>query len=106
MNEKIKAHLVAYAETKRWATDDKTLFEILTESKTVFKETISSHRWYDVLFKVSVINGMEIGFNDYYMTGDNNASDMGLDPDYASVCEVVKKQKVTDYYEPINPSQP
>lgn len=103
MNKKIKNHLIAYCESKGWGTTDKDLAEVLIESKTVYQEKISSHRWFDIYFKVVNINGMDIGFNDYYMTGDANARDMDLDFKEDSVCEVEKKQKTIDYYTRIIP---
>lgn len=99
MNEKIKAHLIAYCESKGWETSDEGLMEVLKESKPLFKEIVGEHRWYEDEFRVVEINGMLIGFMDFHMTGDNNASDMGLEHDIRKVCEVEKNQKTIDYYE-------
>jgi len=105
MNEKVKAHLIAYCESKGWGTDDDTLMEVLSEAKELYRKTTGSHRWYDDLFKVVEVNGMAIGFDDFYMTGDNSRSDMDLNYDLSSVCEVEKKQKTIDYYEPVKTEQ-
>lgn len=102
MNEKIKAHLTAYAKSKGWGTDDDTLMEILSEASDVFSEIVGSHRWYEDKFRVVNVDGMLIGFNDFHMTGDSSRSDMGLEFDLTSVCEVEKKQKTVDYYEEIS----
>lgn len=104
MTEKIKQHLVEYAASKNWQTDDDTLFEIVRESKEVYSEKISSHRWYDDTFIVVEVNGMYIGYHDFYMTGDNNASDMGLDYDINSICEVRPVEKRVIVYEKVNPA--
>jgi hypothetical protein len=101
MNQKIREHLTNYCIKNGWETTDKDLLEVLTESREVFSEITGSHRWYDDKFVVVEVDGMLIGYDDFYTTGDNDASDMGLEYDIDSVCEVEKKQKMVDYYEPI-----
>jgi len=103
MNEVVKEYLTNYAKRLGFNTDNNTLFEILREGNRVYSQKKRSHRWYDVLFVVVNIDGREIGFDDIYMTGDHNASDMGIDYDLESVCEVVKKEKTITYYEKYNP---
>lgn len=102
MNDVIKQHLIKVAEANKWGTGDKELFEILLESKPIHKEIVGSHRWYDDQFKVVEVDGLLIGFYDFYMTGDNNADDMGLEHDYDSVCLVEKTQKIIDVYTPVS----
>lgn len=101
MNDKIRQHLAEYAISKNWQTDDDTLFEIVKEAKAVYSENIGSHRWYDDMFKVVDVNGMKIGYNDFYMTGDNSPSDMGLEYDIDSVCEVKPVEKTVIVYEKV-----
>jgi hypothetical protein len=101
MNEKIKQHLTEYAISRNWQTDDLTLFEIVREAKKVYSEKIGSHRWYDDMFNVVDIKGMNIGFNDFYMTGDNSPSDMGLEYDINSICEVKEVEKKVIVYEKV-----
>jgi len=101
MTEKIKKHLTDYAISKGWETDDDTLFEIVREGKRVYEENSSEHRWYVDQFRVVEVNGMHIGYDDFFMTGDNSASDMGLKYDYNSICEVKQVQKTITVYEKI-----
>jgi hypothetical protein len=103
MNEKIRQHLSEYATSKNWQTDDDSLFEIIREAKSVYSETIGSHRWYDDTFMVVDVNGMKIGYNGFYMTGDNNPSDMGLSYDIDSICEVKLVEKTVTVYEKVIP---
>ncbi|HEX6427973.1 MAG TPA: hypothetical protein VF008_09825 [Niastella sp.] len=103
MNEKIRQHLSEYATSNNWQTDDGTLFEIIREAKRVYSVKIGSHRWYDDVFIVVDVNGMKIGYNDFYMTGDNSPSDMGLEYDIDSICEVRPVEKTVTVYEKVNP---
>lgn len=99
MDTIIKHHLTEYAKSKGWDSDDKTLFEIAREANEVYRIKTSSHRWYDDHFVVVEVNGMLIGLNDFYMTGDNNAEDMGIDYDYDSLCQVKAVEKTITVYE-------
>lgn len=96
MNKKIKKHLENYCRKQKYNT---TELEALLEGKEIFSKTTKSHRWYDAIFRVVEVDGMLIGYDWFYMTGDNSPSDMDLEFDVKSVCEVVKRQKVIDYYE-------
>lgn len=99
MNEKIKSHLLAYCESNNWDADEENIIECLKEAKTIYSEIGPSHRWYDEKFCVVEINGMLIGYDWFHVTGDTSISDMGLEFDINSVCEVEKKQKTIYYYE-------
>lgn len=101
MTDKVRQHLAEYATSNNWQTDDDTLFEIVREAKKVYSEKIGSHRWYDDIFVVVDVNGMKIGYNDFYMTGDNSPSDMGLDYDINSICEVKEVEKTIKVFEKI-----
>lgn len=101
MTDKIKNHLVEYAIYNGWQTDNDTLFEIIREGTEVYTEKICTHRWYDDIFIVTEVNGMHIGYNGFYMTGDNNASDMGLEYDLKSICEVKEVEKTIKVFEKI-----
>lgn len=98
MNEKIKAHLTAYCQSKGWATDDDSIKELLTETKPLFKEVGDAHRWYDELFIVVDINGMLLGYDYYHTTGDNSLKDMDLELNLNTVREVEAKEKTVTYY--------
>ena len=100
MNQKIKDHIIAYCESKGYGTTDDDIIDVLQESKEVYSEIGSPHRWYDDMFIVVNINGMLNGYDWYHITGDNSPSDMGLDFDLDSVCEVEEKQKMVTYYIP------
>lgn len=105
MNETIKKAIQTYCEQLNIEvpTDEKDynelVEEILTDARPVFSEIGSSHRWYDEKFIVVKISDLLIGYDWFHITGDNSASDMGLEFDITSVCLVEKKQKTVDYYE-------
>ncbi len=101
MNEDVKQHIAKYNESKGWETSEASLFETIKEAKVIWKETKSLHRWYDLLLCVTEVNGMLIGYCDYYITGDSSPSDLGLEDRPESVVKVEKKQKTVDYYESI-----
>ncbi len=105
MNEKIKSHLQAFCDKESYPMNldnPRDVAEILTEGgKIIYTEITGEHRWYEDEFNVTEINGMKIGFNWFHMTGDDSPSDMDLDFDISSVCEVeeVIIQKTT--YKPV-----
>jgi hypothetical protein len=102
MNNKIKEHLIQYAQKNGWDCEENDDFiEILKEADSVYSEIGASHRWYDDMFIVVSIDGILIGYDWYHITGDNSAADMGLKFDLESVCEVEEKEKTIKYYEPI-----
>lgn len=88
-------------EKHEYGTTDDDIKELLTEATTIYKELGSSHRWYDEEFRVVNIDGMLIGYDWFHVTGDNSVSDMGLEFDINSICQVEKKQRTIDYYQPI-----
>ena len=79
-----------------------TFVKVLAQRK-VQESTSSEHRWYDVQYVVYavVIDGVERYFEtfDYHITGDNCASDMGLEtPTLDDVREVFPHEVVTTVY--------
>ncbi len=102
MNDKIRKQLQKYAKKNNWdCKTDKDLVEILLEEKVVYYEIGPSHRWYDEKFIVVNIDGMLIGYDYYHITGDTSISDMGLEINLNSICEVEEKEKTIKYYIPI-----
>ena len=99
MNENIRKHIEEYAISKKLATDEKTLIEIIKEGKEVFSEIKDSHRWWDDVFKVVDINGMLIGFDSAHTTGDLSPRESGWEFDPNSICEVEKKEIKTIIYQ-------
>ncbi len=89
-----------------YSLDDQELYDTFIEGLSkgvVQEETESEHRWYDVrsvVHKVTIDN-VERFFQtyDYHITGDNCASDMGLDmPTLDSVVEVFPEEITTTIY--------
>lgn len=101
MNQKIKDHLSQYLIKNKWEVNEDNMIESLMEAKNVFTEIGAAHRWYDEKFVVVNIDGMLIGYDYYHVTGDTSISDMGLDFDINSVCEVEEKQKTITIYEKV-----
>jgi len=98
--EKIIAHVKSFCDKEGYkCVDNDDIMDMITESSEIYTENTGSHRWYDDLFVVVDINGLLIGFDGFYMTGDSGMFDMGLEYDLSSVCEVEKKEKVIEYYE-------
>lgn len=101
MNEKIKAHLTAYCQKNGWGTSDKDLMESISEQKTIHKEIVGSHRWYDDEIRVIEIDGMLLQYAGFHFTGDHSMRDMDLEYDLDSVIEVEKTQRMVDCYIPL-----
>lgn len=107
MNEIIKNAISIYCEQYKITIpeDEKDyadlVEEILTDARPIYSEIGSSHRWYDDKFVVVDIAGILIGYDWFHITGDNSASDMGLEFDIESVCQVEKREKTVSYYEKI-----
>lgn len=98
MNDKVRQHLIDYATTRGWKTDEETLCEIVTEGKLIHKQLGEEHRWYHEEYRVVEVNGMLIGYDWFNVTGDDSIRDMGLELDVKSICEVKATTKiVTDY---------
>lgn len=96
-----------YNKKHGYENDPEGDFEVFVECLSkgiVSEETSSEHRWYDVR---DVVHEVEIdGENrffstfDYHITGDNSASDMGLDlPTIKDVVEVFPVKKEVTVYE-------
>lgn len=101
LNEKIRKHLNKLCVNKGWLENDEEAFsEIVRYGKIVFTEVGESHRWYSEEWNVVDVDGMLIGFGDFYITGDNSASDMGLEFDWGSVCEVEAVEVMKTIYKP------
>lgn len=101
MNEKIKQHLVAYAEKNGWKTDDAELIEILTEAPVVFEQKLSASRWWNNMFIVTEVEGMFIGYNYAQANRDESVQDLGWEFDKKTICEVKPVEKVVTVYEKI-----
>lgn len=100
MDSKVREHVLAYCKRKGYeVVTDSDIMEIVTEQREVFRENLGSHRWYDDLFVVVELDGMFIGFSTFHTTGDAHWSDMGLELDPGSLCEVEQKMKMVMYYE-------
>ncbi len=104
MNEIIKNAISIYCERlKITIPEDEKEYaslveEILRDARPLYSEIGASHRWYDEKFVVVDISGTLIGYDWFHITGDNSASDMGLEFDIKSVCRVEKREKTVSYY--------
>jgi hypothetical protein len=100
MDQRIYDHVKKYCESKGWGTAEDDIIETIRESKKVWQDEGDVHRWYILNTRVVCIDGMYIGFDHFTITGDNSASDMGLEFDKKSICEYEAKEKVVEIYEP------
>ena len=85
--------LIAYNEKNGYPTSKDSLFEILTESNTVYIGDRSEHRWWTEVYRVCKIEDKLIGFIWAESTGDNCASDLGWEPNLDSIhfCEAYRE---------------
>jgi hypothetical protein len=92
MNEKIRNHVAKYNESHGWSISEDSIIETILESEPVHHEVINERRWWADTFQVVEIDGMLIGFNGAYATGDDSPQDKGwvFDPD--TIGEVEQKE--------------
>lgn len=94
--------LKARNEKAGYDTDMEGLVETLQESGTVVWEDgyIDMHRWYGVQEVVYKLDDKFISFHNFIITGDNSASDMGLEYDLCDAAFVTKKTRTIEevYY--------
>lgn len=106
MKQNIKDHLIKVNKENGWPYEaDSDLWETLVEgSNFLWKEKTRSARWWDEYFYAVEIDGMLIGYYGAETTGDNNAEDLGWEPDYEKICNVERHEekviKVT--YRPVS----
>ena len=67
---------------------DEFIEEGLKEELCIYKEDVSEHRWYTAIEKIVKIGDKYFKFEDYYITGDTTAEDMGLEFNWDSLREV------------------
>ena len=67
---------------------DEFIEEGLKEELCIYKEDVSEHRWYTAIEKIVKIGDKYFKFEDYYITGDTSAADMGLEFNWDSLREV------------------
>ena len=97
----IRKALVSHNTTQGYGTSDADLLEALTESDVIYREITENHRWYDVEFRVVKIGDKFIGFDDFHITGDDSASDMGLSYNLSEVYFCEPSIVTTTVYRPI-----
>lgn len=103
MNEKIKNHLIKYAESEGWDdTSDEALMEIITDSKAIWEGTRDRHRWYTLIPTVVEIDGMFLMFDFCDVDGEmSNVDDCIGGYKLEDVVEVLPKEVKTTIYEPV-----
>lgn len=95
MNEKIKNHLTSFCKSMEMGTTDSDFETVLRNVKPIY-EFEKSDKWgCKTLFTVIEIEGFSIGFE----VCDNRIA-CTTSIDLSTVCEVEKKQKLVDFYEP------
>ena len=80
---------------------DEFIEEGLKEEPCLYKEDVSEHRWYTAIEKVVNIGDKYFRFEDYYITGDTSADDMGLEFNWDSLCEVEPYEAVVTKFKAI-----
>lgn len=101
MNDKIKQHIVNYCNKNGYPTTDAVLCEVLREcGYELYREIVDHKRWWNEVFVVVEIDGMEIGFFTAITTGDNSPEDLGWEFNLSDVCMVDKYEVVKTIYKP------
>ena len=101
LNAEIESHLKTHCKKNGWTPSKEIYTEILLEAKRIWTEIGASHRWYNEKYVVVEIDGKLIGYAGYHLTGDNNASDMGLQFDLSNVEFCEEYQETITKYRPI-----
>jgi len=99
MEEKVRSHLIEYCNRFQWGTDEDTLIEVMRESKRIYREEVSQHRWYNRYQYVVEVDGMLIRYFDVECTGDTDLSDFDIDP--STICEMKPVEKTVTVYEEV-----
>lgn len=105
LNPEIEKILEAHCIKNGWGTTGRDFVEVLTESREVYSEIGSAHRWYDEKFIVVKIDDKYIGYDYYQVAGDNSIFDMRLDFDLSSVCFCEEYQVTLTKYRAIEKEQ-
>lgn len=101
LNPAIETVIRKYNAEQGFGLTNRDLIETLRYHNIVFQEIGFSHRWYDEVFKVTEILGIHIGYSDFHITGDNSASDMGLEFDLDKVVLCEPYEVIETKYRPI-----
>lgn len=102
MNERVRAHLAAYAESKDWPTDDDILIEIVRDWGVRKNYTwIARRRWWMEFEIVVEINGMLIGFVDANANRDESPEELGFEFDPTTIREMRAAEVVVTAYLPV-----
>lgn len=101
MNKKIKSHLTNYCKKNGVSASTETFWDILSEDEVeIYRGAPAKHRWFNEVFKVAEVDGLEIGFFDAETTGDMSPYDIGweYDPDDWCLVERHEETKVVVTY--------
>lgn len=102
--QEIKDYIILYYADQgydEYEINDDFIEESLKEEPCIYKDDVSEHRWYTVIEKVVKIGDKYFRFEDYYITGDTSAKDMGLNFNWNSLCEVEPYDVVTTKFKAI-----
>lgn len=94
----LKQIIIDYNVSQGWGIDDRTLQEVLSESKVIYKENEGNHRWWTEWFRVTEIAGVLIGYTWASSTGDMGIGDLGWEFNWDSLCEVESKEITKTIY--------
>jgi len=100
-DQTVREFLKEYSESKGWPVEsDEDLVETLLDAtKHVLTIQHEQHIWYIAAETVVELDGRYIKYNDYVITGDDNAADMGLEYDLDTARFVERKERqITEVY--------
>ena len=101
MNKETKDFLMNYCKDNGYEVSDQGIKEALQDRYEIYSEILDTHRRWNDVFLVVIVNEIPIGYDWAETTGDSGAEEMGWEFDIDSVCEVEKKEKTVVVYEKI-----
>ena len=100
MDERIRAHVAKYNESKGRGMNDDDIIEMIRYFNHVLRETYSQHRWWDQYKYVVNIDGMFIEYIHAEANRDESVYELGYEFDPSSIREVVPVETVVITYVP------
>jgi hypothetical protein len=84
-----------------YSTDNDDVLETLTESHVLYREHLSSDRWWETYMYVIKLDEHYIGFTWAEANRDESVRELGFEFDFDSICEVEQLEKTVIVYEKI-----
>ena len=102
MKTETKNQLIKYNKSKKWGTTDAGLMETIIEAKPIWEGKRDRHRWYTLIPRVVVIDGMYLQFSYCDVDGEQSSVEDCIGGyKLKDVIEVGPKTVETVIYEPI-----